>query len=179
MTIGVLARLTGASGQDLAQVRGHGSDLHGHSPGNYRLVDDDALWWVGAVTTMCCLGLTFAEIQDSDAAPVAGAIGDRWRRLVAQGYGRLDVTAARLGLTNAPVPVGANSPETVRRRTRASWQARSDDQAHGSPRRRHSRCVHRWQGLRCRPSATPVNGQFGAARFPAGRWLSLCFRRGP
>jgi 3-hydroxyisobutyrate dehydrogenase len=31
-------------------------------------------------------------------APVAGAIAERWRGLVAQGYGRLDISAARLGL---------------------------------------------------------------------------------
>jgi 3-hydroxyisobutyrate dehydrogenase len=30
--------------------------------------------------------------------PVAGAIAERWRRLVAQGQGRLDIAAARLGL---------------------------------------------------------------------------------
>jgi 3-hydroxyisobutyrate dehydrogenase len=34
-----------------------------------------------------------------DAVPVAGAIAERWRRLVAQGLGRLDVSAARVGLT--------------------------------------------------------------------------------
>jgi 3-hydroxyisobutyrate dehydrogenase len=33
-----------------------------------------------------------------DAIPVAGAIAERWRGLVARGYGRSDVTAARLGL---------------------------------------------------------------------------------
>jgi hypothetical protein len=30
--------------------------------------------------------------------PVAGAIAERWRGLVAQGQGRLDIAAARLGL---------------------------------------------------------------------------------
>jgi 3-hydroxyisobutyrate dehydrogenase len=30
--------------------------------------------------------------------PVAGTIAERWRRLVGQGYGRLDISAARLGL---------------------------------------------------------------------------------
>jgi 3-hydroxyisobutyrate dehydrogenase len=34
-----------------------------------------------------------------EAAPVTAAIADRWRRLVEQGYGRLDVSAARLGLS--------------------------------------------------------------------------------
>jgi 3-hydroxyisobutyrate dehydrogenase len=36
------------------------------------------------------------------AAPVTGAIAERWRRLVAQGHGRLDVSAARLGLDAGP-----------------------------------------------------------------------------
>ena len=40
-----------------------------------------------------------ATAAGARAAPVAGAIADRWRRLVGQGYGRLDVSAARLGLT--------------------------------------------------------------------------------
>jgi 3-hydroxyisobutyrate dehydrogenase len=31
-------------------------------------------------------------------APVAGTIAERWRQLVSQGYGRLDISAARLGL---------------------------------------------------------------------------------
>jgi 3-hydroxyisobutyrate dehydrogenase len=34
----------------------------------------------------------------STVAPVAGTIAERWRRLVSQGYGRLDISAARLGL---------------------------------------------------------------------------------
>jgi 3-hydroxyisobutyrate dehydrogenase len=34
-----------------------------------------------------------------EAIPVAGAIAERWRSLVGQGAGRLDVSAARLGLT--------------------------------------------------------------------------------
>lgn len=38
----------------------------------------------------------------AEAAPVTAAIADRWRRLVEQGYGRLDVSAARLGLNAAP-----------------------------------------------------------------------------
>jgi 3-hydroxyisobutyrate dehydrogenase len=32
------------------------------------------------------------------ATPVAGAIAERWRRLVGEGYGRFDISAARLGL---------------------------------------------------------------------------------
>lgn len=38
----------------------------------------------------------------ADAAPVTAAIADRWRRLVEQGYGKLDVSAARLGLNDEP-----------------------------------------------------------------------------
>jgi 3-hydroxyisobutyrate dehydrogenase len=34
-----------------------------------------------------------------DAVPVAAAIAERWRGLVAEGLGRLDVSAARIGLT--------------------------------------------------------------------------------
>jgi hypothetical protein len=34
-----------------------------------------------------------------DVVPVAAAIAERWRGLVARGLGRLDVSAARLGLT--------------------------------------------------------------------------------
>ena len=37
-----------------------------------------------------------------EVIPVAGAIADRWRRLVAEGYGRLDISAARKGLGSAP-----------------------------------------------------------------------------
>ncbi len=36
------------------------------------------------------------------AVPVTAAIADRWRRLVEQGYGELDVSAARLGLNAEP-----------------------------------------------------------------------------
>jgi 3-hydroxyisobutyrate dehydrogenase len=39
-----------------------------------------------------------------DVIPVAGSIADRWRRLVAEGYGRLDISAARMGLGTAQVP---------------------------------------------------------------------------
>jgi len=41
-----------------------------------------------------------AAASGPDAIPVATAIADRWRRLVREGYGRLDVSAARLGLTS-------------------------------------------------------------------------------
>jgi 3-hydroxyisobutyrate dehydrogenase len=34
----------------------------------------------------------------AETAPVVKAIADRWRQLVADGYGRLDISAARLGL---------------------------------------------------------------------------------
>jgi 3-hydroxyisobutyrate dehydrogenase len=39
-----------------------------------------------------------------EVIPVAGSIAERWRRLVADGYGRLDVSAARIGLDSGPVP---------------------------------------------------------------------------
>ena len=45
-----------------------------------------------------------ADATGPQAIPVALAIADRWRLLVGQGNGRLDVSAARLGLTSdAPV----------------------------------------------------------------------------
>jgi 3-hydroxyisobutyrate dehydrogenase len=37
-----------------------------------------------------------------EVIPVAGSIADRWRRLVAEGYGGLDISAARKGLGSAP-----------------------------------------------------------------------------
>jgi 3-hydroxyisobutyrate dehydrogenase len=37
------------------------------------------------------------QATGTDAIPVAGAIAERWRGLVADGFGRRDVTAARLG----------------------------------------------------------------------------------
>jgi 3-hydroxyisobutyrate dehydrogenase len=39
-----------------------------------------------------------AAAAGAHAAPVAGTIADRWRTLVSQGLGRLDMSAARLGL---------------------------------------------------------------------------------
>jgi 3-hydroxyisobutyrate dehydrogenase len=42
----------------------------------------------------------------ADVLPVAGAIADRWRTLVALGYGRLDISAARMGLGGATVKAG-------------------------------------------------------------------------
>jgi 3-hydroxyisobutyrate dehydrogenase len=41
-----------------------------------------------------------AAATGPDAIPIAKAIADRWRSLVGEGYGRLDVSAARLGLTS-------------------------------------------------------------------------------
>jgi 3-hydroxyisobutyrate dehydrogenase len=38
-----------------------------------------------------------------EVTPVAGSIAERWRRLVAEGYGHLDISAARMGLGSAPV----------------------------------------------------------------------------
>ena len=40
-----------------------------------------------------------AAATGPETVPVAAAIADRWRGLVGQGFGRLDVSAARLGLT--------------------------------------------------------------------------------
>jgi 3-hydroxyisobutyrate dehydrogenase-like beta-hydroxyacid dehydrogenase len=40
----------------------------------------------------------------ASVAPVANAIAERWRQLVAHGQGRLDVSAARLGLDPASGP---------------------------------------------------------------------------
>jgi 3-hydroxyisobutyrate dehydrogenase len=37
-----------------------------------------------------------------DVVPVAGSIAERWRRLVAEGYGGLDISAARKGLGSGP-----------------------------------------------------------------------------
>ena len=42
-----------------------------------------------------------------EVTPVAESIAERWRRLVAEGYGRLDISAARKGL--GPAPAGAAS----------------------------------------------------------------------
>jgi 3-hydroxyisobutyrate dehydrogenase len=39
----------------------------------------------------------------SSAAPIAVAIAERWRTLVDQGFGSLDVSAARLGLDDEPL----------------------------------------------------------------------------
>ncbi len=39
-----------------------------------------------------------ADAAGPETIPVARAIAERWRWLVAQGYGRLDVTGARFGL---------------------------------------------------------------------------------
>ncbi len=41
-----------------------------------------------------------------EVIPVAGTIAGRWRRLVAQVYGRLDISAARLGLDATPIGSG-------------------------------------------------------------------------
>jgi 3-hydroxyisobutyrate dehydrogenase len=42
-----------------------------------------------------------------EVIPVAWSIAERWRRLVAGGYGRLDISAARMGLGSAPVGASA------------------------------------------------------------------------
>ena len=48
-----------------------------------------------------------AEAAGEAILPVESAIADRWRRLVVQGYGRLDISAARMGLN--PTPVGSGN----------------------------------------------------------------------
>jgi 3-hydroxyisobutyrate dehydrogenase len=47
-----------------------------------------------------------------EVIPVAASIADRWRRLVAEGYGRLDISAARMGLGATP-DGAAKSDEVV------------------------------------------------------------------
>ena len=46
-----------------------------------------------------------------ESMPVAAAIAERWRRLVAEGYGRLDISAARKDL--APEPTAAGGAEAA------------------------------------------------------------------
>jgi len=46
-----------------------------------------------------------------EVIPVAGTIAGRWRRLVAQGYGRLDISAARLGLDATRIGSGNGAAE--------------------------------------------------------------------
>jgi 3-hydroxyisobutyrate dehydrogenase len=51
-----------------------------------------------------------ATATGPDAIPIASAIAERWRGLVGQGLGRLDVSAARLGLTSdAAATVGGRA----------------------------------------------------------------------
>jgi 3-hydroxyisobutyrate dehydrogenase len=45
------------------------------------------------------------QATGTDGVPVAHAIAERWRGLVAAGLGRRDVTAARLGFTRDAAPV--------------------------------------------------------------------------
>jgi len=47
--------------------------------------------------------LDLADAAAAEVIPVAGAIAERWRRLVGDGYGGLDISAARIGLGSAPV----------------------------------------------------------------------------
>jgi len=52
----------------------------------------------------------------AETTPVLMAIAERWRRLVAQGGGRFDISAARLGLNAGPrrtegqVLLGSSAP---------------------------------------------------------------------
>src|SRR6266550_3744326 len=51
--------------------------------------------------------LDLAKAAAGDAAlPIAAAIAERWRELVAEGYGRLDISAARMGLDGGPIESG-------------------------------------------------------------------------
>ena len=43
------------------------------------------------------------EAVGANALPVAASIAERWRGLVAQGYGRQDISAARMGLDATPI----------------------------------------------------------------------------
>ena len=52
------------------------------------------------------LDLAKASVGE-EVIPVVGTIAARWRRLVASGYGRLDISAARLGLD--PTPIGSRN----------------------------------------------------------------------
>ena len=45
-----------------------------------------------------------------EVIPVAGSIAERWRRLVAEGYGRLDISAARIGLGSALAAAAGEHP---------------------------------------------------------------------
>jgi 3-hydroxyisobutyrate dehydrogenase len=47
------------------------------------------------------------QATGTGAVPVAHAIAERWRGLVADGLGRHDVTAARLGFTRDATPVAS------------------------------------------------------------------------
>jgi 3-hydroxyisobutyrate dehydrogenase len=47
----------------------------------------------------------------AEVTPVAESIAERWRRLVAAGYGRLDISAARIGL--GPAPAGAANAQSA------------------------------------------------------------------
>ncbi|HXC77439.1 MAG TPA: NAD(P)-dependent oxidoreductase [Candidatus Acidoferrum sp.] len=46
----------------------------------------------------------------AEVTPVADSIAERWRRLVAEGYGRLDISAARKGLGPAPAGPADGQP---------------------------------------------------------------------
>jgi 3-hydroxyisobutyrate dehydrogenase len=46
----------------------------------------------------------------AEVTPVADSIAERWRRLVAEGYGRMDISAARKGLGPAPAGPADGQP---------------------------------------------------------------------
>ena len=71
-------------------------EAHDHSP-------DFSLEWA-------LKDLDLAEAAaGAETLPVASAIAERWRRLVAEGYGRLDISAAGLGLEVASRASGAGA----------------------------------------------------------------------
>lgn len=73
MTIGELARRTGASVKVLRRYDGAGLLYSaGRSRANYRLFDESALWCVAAITGLRNLGLTVGEIRE-----LAGVYLDR------------------------------------------------------------------------------------------------------
>jgi hypothetical protein len=58
----------------------------------------------------------------NEVTPVAHAIAERWRGLVGLGLGRLDISAARIGLTGSVDAAFAetNDPETTTSKTATS-----------------------------------------------------------
>jgi 3-hydroxyisobutyrate dehydrogenase len=53
------------------------------------------------------------QAAGTEVLPVAGVIAERWRRLVSEGYGRLDISAARMGLDPTPIDSRNGRPHKV------------------------------------------------------------------